>query len=189
MGVNRSIIAVAFGLLINGPVWADGQDRPPSLRESYNPAFQAAAESRIEQLGLSAAADRRTLYLSLVDISDPLEPRVATINGDHMMYAASLPEIGILLGEFVEIERGRLALDQPTSASLTCMIRESSSVDATEMLNRVGKQRVNQILQSNRFRLYNPLVSGGLWVGKEYATGSAFQRDPLYNISHGAILV
>ena len=159
------------------------------MRESYNPAFQAAAESRIEQLGLSAAADRRALCLSLADISDPLEPRVATINGDHMMYAASLPEIGILLGEFVEIERGRLALDQPTSASLTCMIRESSSVDATEMLNRVGKQRVNQILQSNRFRLYNPLVNGGLWVGKEYATGSASQRDPLYNISHGAILV
>ena len=46
MGVNRSIIAVAFGLLINGLVWADGQDGPPLLRESYDPAFQAAVENR-----------------------------------------------------------------------------------------------------------------------------------------------
>ncbi len=186
MGVNRSIIAVAFGLLINGPVCADGQDGPPSLRESYDPVLQAAVENRIDQLGLSAAADRRDLCLSLVDITDPLDPRVAAINGDHMMYAASLPKIGILLGAFVEIERGRLALDQSTAASLTRMIRESSNEDATAMLNRVGKRRVNQILQSNRFRLYDPLVNGGLWVGKEYATGTAFQRDPLHNISHGA---
>ena len=186
MGVNRSIVVAVFGLLINGIAWADGEYGPPLLRESYDPAFQTAVERRIDQLGLTQAAERRDLCLSLVDISDPLEPRVATINGDHMMYAASLPKIGILLGAFVEVERGRLRLDQTTIDSLTRMIRMSSNEDATEMLNRVGKQRVNQILQSDRFRLYDPLVNGGLWVGKEYATGSAFQRDPLHNISHGA---
>ncbi len=186
MGVNRSIVVAFFGLLINGLVWADGQNGPPLLRESYDPAFQSAVERRIDELGLTQAAERRDLCLSLVDISDPLEPRVATINGDHMMYAASLPKIGILLGAFVEIERGRLPLDRSTVDSLTRMIRMSSNEDATAMLNRVGKQRVNQILRSDRFRLYDPLVNGGLWVGKEYATGSAFQRDPLHNISHGA---
>ena len=186
MGVNRSIVATLFGLLINGPICADGASGTPPLRESYDPSFQNAVERRIDQLGLSAAAERRDLCLSLVDISDPNDPRVATINGDHMMYAASLPKIGILLGAFVEIEQGRLPLDRATAASLTRMIRASSNEDATAMLNRVGKRRVNQILQSNRFRLYDPLVNGGLWVGKEYATGNAFQRDPLHNISHGA---
>jgi beta-lactamase class A len=34
--------------------------------------------------------------------------------------------------------------------------------------------------------LYDPLVNGGLWVGKEYAKGQAFERDPLHNLSHGA---
>ncbi|MDP6182774.1 MAG: serine hydrolase [Gammaproteobacteria bacterium] len=186
MGDYRSIIAAAFGLMIAGLVRADGLDEQPLLRESFDPALQTAVEKRVAALGLADAADRRDLCLTLVDISDPADPRVAAINGDHMMYAASLPKIGILLGAFVEIERGRLALDRQTANSLTRMIRISSNQDATKMLNRVGKHRVNQILQSERFRLYDPLVNGGLWVGKEYATGSAFQRDPLHNISHGA---
>ncbi len=186
MGGYRSIIAAAFGLLINGLVWADGFDGQPLLRESFDPALQHAVENRIAELGLADASNRRDLCLTLVDISDMSDPRVAAINGDHMMYAASLPKIGILLGAFVEIERGRLTLDAETTASLTRMIRMSSNLDATTMLNRVGKRRVNQILRSERFRLYDPLVNGGLWVGKEYATGSAFQRDPLHNISHGA---
>lgn len=186
MGDHRSIIAAAFGLLISGFVWADGLDGQPSLRESFDPDLQAAVEKRIDELGLTGATQAQDLCLALVDISDPTDPRVAAINGDHMMYAASLPKIGILLGAFVEIERGRLTLDQGIRDSLTRMIRMSSNQDATMMLRRVGKFRVNQILRSERYRLYDPLVNGGLWVGKEYATGSAFQRDPLHNISHGA---
>ena len=186
MGDYRSIIAVAFGLLLSAHVWADGFDGPPSLRESYDPALQTAVERQLDRLGLTAAVKRRDLCLAVVDISNPDDPRVASVNGDHMMYAASLPKIGILLGAFVEIERGHIKLDENTTGSLTRMIRKSSNADATLMLNRVGKLRVNQILKSDRFRLYDPLVNGGLWVGKEYATGAAFQRDPLHNISHGA---
>ncbi|TDJ61090.1 MAG: serine hydrolase [Proteobacteria bacterium] len=186
MGDHRSIIAIAFGLLVGGLVSADGLDDQPLLRESFDADLQAAVENRIAGLGLTGATERRDLCLTLVDITDPQEPRVAAINGDHMMYAASLPKIAILLSAFVEIERGRLILDESTSTSLTRMIRMSSNFDATRMLNQIGKHRVNQILQSERFRLYDPLVNGGLWVGKEYATGSAFQRDPLHNISHGA---
>jgi beta-lactamase class A len=186
MGDYRSIIAAAFGLLLSAHVWADSFGDAASLRESYDPALQAAVERKLDRLGLTAAVKRRDLCLALVDISKPDDPRVAAINGDHMMYAASLPKIGILLGAFVEIERGNLQLDESTTGSLTRMIRKSSNADATLMLNRVGKTRVNQILKSDRFRLYDPLVNGGLWVGKEYATGTAFQRDPLHNISHGA---
>jgi beta-lactamase class A len=186
MGDYRSIIAAAAGLLLCSLVWADGLDGQPLLRESFDPDLQAAVEKRIDELGLTGATRRQDLCLALVDISDPADPRVAAINGDHMMYAASLPKIGILLGAFVEIERGRLTLDKQTADSLTRMIRMSSNQDATVMLNKVGKYRVNEILRSDRFRLYDPLVNGGLWVGKEYATGSAFQRDPLHNISHGA---
>jgi beta-lactamase class A len=103
-----------------------------------------------------------------------------------MIYAASLPKIAILLGAFVEIERGKLQLDDKTRESLTRMVRVSSNTDATRMLNKVGKNRVNEILQSDRFRLYDPLMNGGLWVGKEYGKAAAFNRDPLHNLSHGA---
>ena len=186
MGDYRITLVAAITLLLSGFACADGVGDRPSLRESFDRELQAAVERRLDALGLKPAVARQDLCLALVDITDLHSPRVASVNGDHMMYAASLPKIGILLGAFVEIERGRMRLDADTSASLTRMIRVSSNEDATAMLNRVGRQRVNEILQSNRFRLYDPLVNGGLWIGKPYAEGRAYQRDPLHNISHGA---
>lgn len=191
MGVNRNIKrllgALIFGVTgLCAEVSADGYLEAPSLRESHDSGLQRAIESRIDQMGLREAVNDKKLCLALVDISDPREPRVADLNGDHMMYAASLPKIGILLGAFVEIERGRIDLDEETYDSLSRMIRHSSNDDATDLLNRVGKFKVNRILKSERFRLYDPLVNGGIWVGKEYAKGVAFERDPLHNLSHGA---
>ncbi|MBT8446398.1 MAG: class A beta-lactamase-related serine hydrolase [Gammaproteobacteria bacterium] len=143
-------------------------------------------EQKLDRLGLAPAIMARQLAVVAVDMTDPLEPRVAAVNGDHMMYAASLPKIGILLAAFHDIGEGRLTLDSATRDSLTRMIRVSSNTEATRMLNQVGKRRINKILKSSPYRLYDPLVNGGLWVGKEYATGTAFERDPLHNISHGA---
>jgi beta-lactamase class A len=135
---------------------------------------------------LDTAVRNGKLGVALVDITNLDEPRVASVNGDEMIYAASLPKIAILLGAFVEIQRGKMKLDEDTRASLTRMIRNSSNVDATAMLNRVGKKRLLQILQSEEYRLYDPLVNGGLWVGKEYGKSAAYRRDPLHNLSHGA---
>ena len=191
MGVNRIIKSCLCALFLATALacvnaFADGLSDLPTLRDSHDPGLQRAIEARIKLLGLDRAVAEQKLCLTLVDISDASEPRVADLNGDHMMYAASLPKIAILLGAFVEIERGRLQLDDDTFESLSRMIRHSSNDDATAVLNRVGKYRVNNILKSERFRLYDPLVNGGLWVGKEYAKGRAFQRDPLHNLSHGA---
>lgn len=186
MGGYRTTFFLTLALTLCASAWADGGSELPSLRESLDPGLQEKVEKVVSDLGLTAAVKHEKLCLAIADITDIREPRVAEINGDHMMYAASLPKIAILLGAFVEIERGRLRLDQNTEDSLTRMIRVSSNEDATKMLNRVGKFRVNEILQSERFRLYDPLVNGGLWVGKEYAHGSAFERDPLHHLSHGA---
>jgi beta-lactamase class A len=54
------------------------------------------------------------------------------------------------------------------------------------MLRRIGKPTLAAILQSDRFRLYDPTVNGGLWVGKDYGKIPAWKRDPLHNLSHGA---
>lgn len=168
------------------PVHADSLDGYPSLRESFDPGLQGRLELTLEQLGLTGAIARKELTVSLVDVTDLEEPRVAAVNGDEMLYAASLPKIAILLGVFVEIERGNMTLDEDIRRSLTEMIRVSSNLEATRMLNRVGKQNLLEILRSERFRLYDPLVNGGLWVGKEYGKSGAYERDPLHNLSHGA---
>ncbi len=186
MGGHRNIIGSLLALLLSSSVLADGLGDSNSLRESYDPQLQSSLQGELNKLGLGPALAAEKLCVALVDITEIDAPRVAEINGDTMLYAASLPKIAILLSAFVEAESGELTLDRRTRASLTRMIRVSSNADATYMLNRVGKRRVNAILQSDRFRLYDPLVNGGLWVGKEYAQGAAFERDPLHHLSHGA---
>ncbi len=186
MGRHRNIIGSLLALLLTSSALADGLGDNSSLRESYDPELQSALQGELNKLGLGPALAAEKLCVALVDMTEIDAPRVAEINGDTMLYAASLPKIAILLSAFVEAESGELTLDRRTRASLTRMIRVSSNTDATYMLNRVGKRRVNAILQSDRFRLYDPLVNGGLWVGKEYAQGAAFERDPLHHLSHGA---
>lgn len=161
-------------------------DNYPSLTDSIDPVLQQNLEDVIESIGLGYAAKNKLLSLDLVDITDLKHPRVAAINGKNMVYAASLPKIAILLGAFVEIERGEMELDQDTSQTLTNMIRFSSNQAATEMYHRVGERRLAEILQSDRYNLYDRKENGGLWVGKEYGKAKAWKRDPLHNISHGA---
>lgn len=167
-------------------VSADVTDSSPSLWQCADRSLQHQLNKTLVQLGLDKAARDKKLGIALVDITRLGKPRVAQINGDEMLYAASLPKIAILLGAFVEIEQGEMTLDQATRGSLTRMIRVSSNQDATRMLKRVGKRRLLRILQSPRFHLYDPKVNGGLWVGKEYDKSAAYQRDPLHHLSHGA---
>ncbi|MDX2503881.1 MAG: serine hydrolase [Gammaproteobacteria bacterium] len=158
----------------------------PALTDSVDPVLQRNLERVIKSLGLDRAVKSKLLSLDLVDITDLDKPRVAAINGEDMVYAASLPKIAILLGAFVEIERGKMKLDEDTYNTLTNMIRYSSNQAATEMYHRVGEARLAEILQSDRYKLYDRDENGGLWVGKEYGKAKAWKRDPLHNISHGA---
>ncbi len=182
----RIILVVLVYLFASVPAFADSTDGYPTLWESYDVGLQEDLERTVGDLGLSRAVAQKKLGLVLVDITDLEDPRVAALNGDKMFYAASLPKIAILLGAFVEIERGDERLDATTKNSLTQMIRVSSNAEATRMLNAVGKEDLLKILQSDRFRLYDSAVNGGLWVGKEYGKSPAYRRDPLHNLSHGA---
>ena len=181
-----SILVVQLFVFTALSVQADGGDGTLSLRESFDPRLQGQLERALDEMALGRPVAQGRLAVALVDITDVDDPRAAAVNGDDMLYAASLPKIAILLGAFVEVERGRMALDRDTRRSLTDMIRVSSNREATRMLNRVGKRNLIQILRSDRFRLYDPAVNGGLWVGKEYGKSPAYRRDPLHNLSHGA---
>jgi len=161
----------------------------PSLRDSFDPTLQSALDASLEQEMAPAflkAIKEKQASVVLVDITNPYRPKVAAINSDKMMYAASLPKIAILLGVFVQIERGKMLLDNQTRAACIRMIRYSSNEDANNLLSRVGMENLAEILQSDRFRLYDPKYNGGLWVGKDYSDAPAWKRDPLHQISHGA---
>lgn len=181
----RGLLVCLF-LLFASNVGAVSDDRYPVLWDRNDPVLQERLEEILARLKLGRAAKRRRLAVVLVDVTDLNRPRVAAVNGNRMLYAASIPKLAILLGAFVEVREGNMTLDAETRESLTRMIRYSSNADATRMLNRIGKQRLLEILQSEEFRLYDPEVNGGLWVGKEYGKSAAYERDPLHNLSHGA---
>jgi beta-lactamase class A len=148
--------------------------------------LQAQVEQALRGLELDEEARQKRLAIALIDLGDLDEPRVATVNGDVMMYAASLPKIAVLLAAFEKIAQGKMDLDPETEALMQRMIRESSNEASTELMTRVGKDYIARVLLSPRYRLYDPRHNGGLWVGKDYASAGLWRRDPLHNLSHGA---
>ena len=174
--------ANGHGLPINGV----HKEQWPPLLQSRDPWLQEQLRAKLKEIGLDRVAAERRLAVALVDITVMDKPRVAAVNAHEMMYAASLPKIAILLGAFQKAQDGDLKLDAKTRGLLTQMIRNSSNSAATTMLERVGYSYVADVLQSDRYDLYDEKMNGGLWVGKPYAKKGAWKRDPMYNLSHGA---
>jgi len=175
---------LAIILLCTLPAGAQSAD--PALGESCDPRLQKALETSLGSLHLNKATARKDLSVVVVDITDISEPRMAYVNPNEMMYAASLPKIAILLGAFEKIANGEMTLDDKTLEKLKLMIRNSSNAAASDILNRVGMDYLAELLQTPRYRLYDPEKNGGIWVGKEYGKAPAWKRDPLHNLSHGA---
>jgi beta-lactamase class A len=159
---------------------------PAPLWNAVNPLLQQRLAEAVATLGLRGAVEQQRLGVALVDITTPGRPRVAALNGDRMMYAASLPKIAVLLAVFERVNEGTMQLDAETELLLKRMIRESSNKAASALMDRVGMEYIAGILSSPRYRLYDVGHNGGLWVGKNYAEAGLWRRDPLHNISHGA---
>ena len=87
----------------------------------------------------------KKMAIGLVDLSGA-EPRFARVNGNQMMYAASLPKIAILLGAYVSFEDGSLAETEAVHADLADMIRVSSNAAATRLIDKIGMKKIQAIL-------------------------------------------
>jgi beta-lactamase class A len=181
----KQLLALIFFVLVCTSL-TGAQSQDPSWTQSCDPRLQKALEKRINALKLNGATEDKNLSIVVVDITDLSDPRMAYVNPNEMMYAASLPKIAILLGAFEKIAAGEMTLDAETLKKLKLMIQQSSNSAASEMLNRVGIDYLAELLQSPRYRLYDPEKGGGIWVGKEYGKAPARRRDPLHNLSHGA---
>ena len=129
---------------------------------------------------------RRKLCVGLVDLSDWSHPRYASINGREMMYAASLPKIGVLLAAEDAIEKGELEESQALKADMNRMIRFSDNEATTRIIDLLGYQKIENVLRDPKNQFYEESKGGGLWVGKRYSRGGETNREPLKNLSHAA---
>ncbi len=187
-------LAVALAFFCTAPSDALASAGAPSivapasqdLRRWHDATLQQGLEATVQALALQEPVRSGRLALALVDVTAWASPRLAMLNGDRMMYAASLPKIAILLGALAEAEAGRLPLGDTQRAAMANMIRHSDNADASRVLSWVGGERLLVLLQSPRFALYDPGGAGGLWVGKDYGPTAAYRRDPVAQLSHGA---
>jgi beta-lactamase class A len=139
------------------------------------------------RLGFERALSEHRLALALVDVTDQARPRYAGLNDSDMLYAASLPKIAILLAGFEAIRQGMLSYTPQVKDMFTRLVRFSSNTDASRAVQAVGFDFIAKTLTSAKYKLYDPLVNGGLWIGKAYGGPNDYwKRDPLHNISHGA---
>lgn len=157
----------------------------PAIREAETPEFQQGLERAVSRLNLQQPIRDGRLAIMLMDISNPNAPRVAGLNTEKMMYAASLPKIAILFGLFKRIEEGTLKWDSDVSALAADMIHNSSNTSATLLYYMVGPLYIEDLLTSPKYNLYDSR-RGGLWMGKEYGPGPAWKREPLLNLAHAA---
>ena len=171
----------AFPASAQEPCSADG---PTGLRHKH-PRLQARFESGLRRAGLGPALDRRQLAVALVDLTRRDEIFYAGINDDRMLYAASLPKLGILLAVFEAVERGDIEWDDDFRYRLKKMITISNNEYASWGADIVGLRPMAKILVDPRYCLYEGGV-GGLWVGRPFRKGGPSYRDPLKAISHGA---
>lgn len=158
----------------------------PTLSDAEDWQLQKGLETLIDEQNLTGAVSAQELAVVLVIVTDPYRPRLAELNGRNMVYAASLPKIAILLGAAVEIDEGRLELNNELHTDIDNMIRYSCNSCATKVLEQVGREELLDILQSPKYNFYDQNDSGGLWVGKDYGPAAAYHRDPLAGLSHGA---
>ncbi len=156
------------------------------LYDRVDADLQARLEQRLNSNKDWARLIRsRKLAIGVVDLSGDA-PRFARVNGNVMMYAASLPKIAILLATYASFEDGSLVESEEISKDLADMIRVSSNSAATRLIDRVGLAKIEAVLQNPAYGLYDEKRGGGLWVGKRYAKSGSRKGDPLHNISHGA---
>jgi beta-lactamase class A len=128
----------------------------------------------------------KKMTVGLVDLANPSEIRYAGVNGDEMIYAASLPKIAILLAAFHCFETREMEQSPEVIRDLNLMIRKSDNQAATRMIERLGMERIQQVLTLNRYEFYDAAHGGGLWIGKEYAKTGRRLPEPIKGLSHAA---
>ncbi|MEM1358174.1 MAG: serine hydrolase [Bacteroidota bacterium] len=129
---------------------------------------------------------QKRLSVGIVDLKEADRPTYASVNGRHMMYAASLPKIAVLAAAHDAIERGELEETAEIKHDMRLMIAKSNNAATTRMIDRLSFENIERTMTAPELKLYDPQFGGGLWVGKRYAAGGKRHPDPIKGISHAA---
>lgn len=166
-------------------VLPDSQIKP--LRTLVHPDLQnklittISAERKWKRL-----IDQNRMAIGVVDLRDIHDIKFARINGNHMMYAASLPKIAILLTAMDAFEKGELEETDEIRKDLRLMISNSDNKASTRMIDRLGYKKIESVMTDPSYAFYDEEYGGGLWVGKRYASAGARYPDPMKGLSHAA---
>ncbi len=167
------------------PIETNGQ--LPLLRDQVDPSLESALTKRLMSNNKwKALINNKHMAVGLVDLSDPNKAKYARVNGNEMMYAASLPKIAILLAAMDAIENGEMMQTAEIKNDLNLMIARSDNAASTRMIDRLGYQKIEDVLTDEKYELYDEDYGGGLWVGKRYARSGERNPDPLLGLSHAA---
>jgi len=130
--------------------------------------------------------DNKKMAVGLVDLRDLNNIRFASINGQEIMYAASLPKIAVLLATADALEKGELKETAEIRRDMRQMIARSNNEATTRLIDLLGYEKIKRVMTAPEYKLYDPEVGGGLWVGKRYAKTGARYPEPIKGISHAA---
>ncbi len=143
-----------------------------SLTSLHNVTLQKDLEKEIlKNPTWKNLIDKKKMSVGVVDLSNPKEAKFARINGDYMMYAASLPKIAVLLASVDAIENGELIETDEIKTDMRLMISKSNNQATTRMIDRVGYEKIESVLTDPKYEFYDEDKGGGLWVGKRYGGG------------------
>lgn len=157
------------------------------LKSLFHPGLQTELLRQLNQdERMRELIKVKKMAVGLVDLRDRAHIKYAQVNGDEMMYAASLPKIAILLASMDAIERKELPENSEIMGDLRLMISHSDNQASTRMIDRLGYRKIESVLCDPRYKLYDKACGGGLWVGKRYAASGERYPDPLKNLSHAA---
>jgi beta-lactamase class A len=157
------------------------------LEQRWDRGLQAKLDQALKREKLwQDLIDRGKIAVGLVDLSDPARPRFAQVNGDTMMYGASLTKIAILLAAFQGFADGSLKETPQVRAELIEMIRRSDNFAASQMVARIGLPKIERLILDPPYRFYNTRQGGGIWVGSSFGGNGQKNPEPLKNLDQAA---
>ena len=118
-------------LLLLAPAGRAADCDAPLPLQRKDPGLQTALQRTLRGAGYERPLAKKELTVALLDLTHRGERYYAGVNDDFMLYAASLPKIGILLSVIESVERGDVEWKSHYPYQLRKMITISDNQYAT----------------------------------------------------------